>query len=210
MRNIADGIDAVLFDVGGVLVEMKGVPTMLAWLDNKVSVDELWALWLSSPVVREFETGRVEPDEFAEQIIREMSLPVSQQEFLSAFRGWLEGLYPGALELVRSVPARFKRATLCNTSVLHWPRLMSEFELEHAFHHHFASHVTGRIKPDREAFQHVVDTLGCKSSAVFFLDDNSINVDAAKKIGMRAVRVKGPSEARHALTEAGILSRSGV
>ncbi len=211
MRSTAaDEIDVVLFDVGGVLVEMKGVPTMLAWLDNKVKVDELWALWLSSPVVREFERGRIEPNEFADQIIREMSLPVTQEEFLSAFRGWLEGLYPGALELVYSVPASFQRATLCNTSVLHWPRLMSEFELEHAFHHHFASHVTGRIKPDREAFQHVVDTLRCTPGAVFFLDDNSINVEAAQKVGMRAVRVKGPGEARHALTEAGILSRSGV
>jgi glucose-1-phosphatase len=207
VRNIAQETDVVLFDVGGVLVEMKGIPTMLAWLDNKLSVDELWKLWLSSPVVREFETGRIEPSEFADRIIREMRLPVSQEEFLRAFRGWLEGLYPGALDLVRSVPARFRRATLCNTSVLHWPRLMSEFELEHAFHRHFASHVTGRIKPDQDAFQHVVDTLECKSSAVFFLDDNALNVEAAKSVGMRAVRVQGPAEARRALIEAGILGQ---
>lgn len=208
MKNVAGEIDVVLFDVGGVLVEMKGVPSMLAWLDHKISVEELWALWLSSPVVRKFETGRINPDEFADQIIREMSLPVSREIFLVAFRGWLEGLYPGALELVRSVPPRFRRATLCNTSVLHWPRLMSEFELEHAFHHHFASHLTGRIKPDREAFQQVMDTLDCKPSTVFFLDDNSLNVEAARQIGMRAVRVKGPSEARHALSEAGIIAGS--
>jgi glucose-1-phosphatase len=207
--RIAQEIEVVLFDVGGVLVEMKGVPTMLAWLDNRITVDELWRLWLSSPAVREFETGRIEPNEFADQVIREMSLPVSQEIFLTAFRGWLEGLYPGALELVRSVPGRFRRATLCNTSVLHWPRLMTDFELEHAFHYHFASHVTGRIKPDQEAFRHVVDTLGCKSSAIFFLDDNRLNVEAAKSVGMRAVRVQGPGEARHALNEAGILD-SGI
>jgi glucose-1-phosphatase len=135
-----------------------------------------------------------------------MSLPVNPEEFLSAFRGWLEGLYPGSLELVRSVPERFRRATLSNTSVLHWQRAMSEFELEDAFDYHFASHVTGRIKPDREAFQHVIDTMDCKPSAVFFLDDNSLNIEAARKAGMHAVRVKGPSEARQALTEAGILT----
>jgi glucose-1-phosphatase len=209
VRNIAREIEVVLFDVGGVLVEMKGVPTMLAWLDHKISVEKLWRLWLSSTAVREFETGRIEPSDFADQIIREMRLPVSDEEFLSAFRGWLEGLYPGALELVYSVPERFRRATLCNTSVLHWPRLMSDFELEHAFHHHFASHMTGRIKPDEDAFQHVVDTLGCKSSAIFFLDDNRLNVEAARKIGMRAVQVQGPTEARYALTEAGVLG-SGI
>lgn len=206
VRNVAGEIEVVLFDLGGVLVELHGVGTMLAWLDNKVSVDELWKLWLSSPVVRQFESGRAGPEEFADQIIREMSLPVGKAEFLSTFTSWVSGLYPGALELVRSVPERFTRATLCNTSVLHWPRLMNDLELDQAFHHHFASHLTGRIKPDPEAFQHVLDTLDCKPSSVFFLDDNSLNVEAAKKIGIHAVRVRGPAEASRALTETGIVT----
>ena len=40
VKNTAVTIDVVLFDVGGVLVEMKGVPTMLAWLDNRLSVED--------------------------------------------------------------------------------------------------------------------------------------------------------------------------
>lgn len=204
--SLASKIEVVVFDVGGVLVEMKGVPTMLGWLGNRVNADEMWKLWLSSPVVREFERGRATPEEFAEQIIQELSLPVGKEEFLAAFKSWLTGLYPGALEVVRSVPARFTRATLCNTSVLHWPRLMEEFELGPAFQHHFASHLTGRIKPDAAAFQLVLDTLHCKPSTVFFLDDNTINVDSARQMGMHAQRVNGPVEARHALIEAGILS----
>jgi glucose-1-phosphatase len=206
VKNIAGEIEVVLFDLGGVLVEMHGVPTMLAWLNNAISADELWRLWLSSPVVREFETGRTGPDEFADRIIQEMSLPVAREEFLSVFSGWVSGLYPGALELVRSVPERFTRATLSNTSILHWARLMKEYELEDVFHRHFASHLTGRIKPDREAFQFVVESLGCRPSAIFFLDDNLLNVEAAKAIGIHAVQTTGSAEARHALAEAGILS----
>lgn len=206
MKNIASEIEVVLFDLGGVLVEMHGVPTMLAWLNNSVNADELWKLWLSSPVVREFETGRTGPDEFADRIIQEMSLPVGRKEFLIAFSTWVSGLYPGALELVRSVPERFTRATLSNTSSLHWTRLMKEYELENVFHRHFASHLTGRIKPDPDAFQFVIESLDCRPSAIFFLDDNSLNVEAAKTVGMHAVRTKGLVEARHALVEAGILS----
>jgi glucose-1-phosphatase len=208
VSNLANGIEVVVFDLGGVLVELHGMSTMLGWLDNRLSADEFWSLWLSSPVVRQFESGRATPDEFADQIIRDLALPVGKPEFLAAFTSWAAGLYPGALELVRSVPQRFKRVTLCNTSVLHWPRLMTEFELEHAFDHHFASHLTGRIKPDAEAFDHVVETLGSRPSAVFFLDDNALNVDAAKRSGMNAVRVRGPVEARHALIEAGIVARN--
>jgi putative hydrolase of the HAD superfamily len=203
---LANQIEVILFDVGGVLVELRGIPTMLHWLDHRMGMEELWAVWLSSPAVREFETGRCAPDKFAAQIIRELSLPVDQQEFLDAFARWPASLYPGALDVVRSVPERFTRATLCNTSVLHWSRVLNDFELGTVFHHHFASHLTGRIKPDAEAFEHVVDTLRCKPSQVFFLDDNTLNVDAAKRCGMHAMRVQGPSEARVALETAGILA----
>lgn len=52
VHDIADKIQVALFDLGGVLVELRGVPTMLAWLDHRVSLEELWKLWLSSPTVR--------------------------------------------------------------------------------------------------------------------------------------------------------------
>jgi len=204
LKNFADNIQVVLFDLGGVLVELRGVPTMLAWLNHRVSLEELFALWLSSPVVRRFETGHATPNEFAEQIIRELSLPVSPKEFVANFQNWVVGLLPGALDVVRSVPSRFTRATLTNNSELHWRRLMSEFGLQDVFHHHFASHLTGKIKPDHEAFQNVLDTLGCSADSVFFLDDSALNVKAARGIGMHAVQVRGPAEARHALLEAGI------
>ena len=198
-------IQVVLFDLGGVLVELTGVPTMLSWLGNKITVDELWSRWLTSPTVRDFERGRVAPDIFADQIIQEMSLSVAREEFLLTFTGWIAGLYPGALELLNSLPAGLVRASLANTSVLHWPRLMNDLALEPHFHHHFPSHLTGRIKPDAEAFQHVVDTLACRPGTVLFLDDNKLNVETAQALGMHAACVKGPNEARQALADARIV-----
>jgi FMN phosphatase YigB (HAD superfamily) len=84
--------------------------------------------------------------------------------------------------------------------------MMKEFGLEGVFHHHFASHLTGKIKPDRDAYQNVLETLNCEASSVFFLDDSSLNVEAARQIGMHAVKVHGPDQARRALVEAGILN----
>lgn len=209
-RAETDKIQVVLFDLGGVLVELQGVPTMLGWLENRVTTEELWRMWLSSPAVREFETGRIGPDKFAAQVIREMSLPVNSEDFLTTFTSWVTGLYPGALELVHSIPPEFVRATLANTSDLHWPLIMSHPGLEDAFHRHFPSHLTGKIKPDQEAFQHVIATLGCSPDSVFFLDDNRLNVDAARRAGMHAAHVRGPAEARNALDAAGILRKSST
>jgi HAD superfamily hydrolase (TIGR01509 family) len=205
MSSSAGKIQVVIFDLGGVLVDMRGVPTILEWMENRFTAEQLWTHWLSSPTVRDFERGRVSADSFAEGIIGELRLPVAPADFLAAFTGWMAGLYPGALELVRSLPVGLTRATLANTSSLHWPRIMEEFELEQAFHHHFPSHLTGRIKPDAEAFQHAIESMGCAPGTALFLDDNRPNVDTARSLGMHAVQVKGPAQARQALVEAGIL-----
>ena len=111
---MSEKIKVVLFDIGGVLVELSGVSTMLEWMGGRVSRAEMWKMWLSSPTVRAFETGQIQPDPFASQLIEEMSLPVSGGELLKQFATWNLRLFPGALDLVASIPQRYTRATLCN------------------------------------------------------------------------------------------------
>jgi len=199
----------VLFDVGGVLVQLNGVPTMLRWLGRRVSTDELWKMWLTSPTVRAFESGQIAAEAFADQLIDDMTLPVGREQLLREFVEWMQGLFPGALELVESVPRKYVRATLCNTNALHWPRLMTDLRLAGAFDHHFASHLTGKLKPDEGAFLQVTESLGCRAQEVVFIDDNRMNVDGALKTGMRAFQVRGVDEARSVLREEGILEPPG-
>jgi putative hydrolase of the HAD superfamily len=86
--------------------------------------------------------------------------------------------------------------------------MMDDLGLGTIFDCHFASHLTGRIKPDEGAFLHVVAALGCKASEVLFLDDNKMNVEVAKTVGMEAERVRGVVEAEGALSRRGIISGS--
>ena len=83
---------------------------------------------------------------------------------------------------------------------------MGRMKLEKAFDHHFASHLTGKIKPDEEAFRHVTEALSCEAAEVLFLDDNRLNVDAAGEFGMNTALVKGVAEAEAVLLEHGILA----
>jgi glucose-1-phosphatase len=201
-----NGIRVVLFDLGGVLVELGGVPTVLSWMRNPIAPEELFRSWLTSPAVRAFETGRIEPDAFADQLIAEMSFQVGRDELLRELTGWPTGTFPGALELLERIPRRYTRATLSNTNSLHWPQVMGRMKLEKAFDHHFASHLTGKIKPDEEAFQHVLEALRCRADEVLFLDDNQLNVDAASHVGMQAHRVRGVEGAEAVLVKCGVIS----
>jgi|SRR5437899_1739045 len=168
MRFQRNKIRVVLFDVGGVLVELSGLAMLLSWLGHRATPEQVRGLWLTSPIVRSFETGKMQPAAFAEQIITELSLQVGSEEFLTELYTRSQRILPGAVELVRRVPRYYVRATLCNTNALQWPSLIKQRDLSGAFDHHFASHLTGRIKPDEEAFQHVLATLGCEGRDVFF------------------------------------------
>ena len=201
-------VRVVLFDIGGVLIPSSGVPTMLAWMRNTVSAEELWRMWLSSQCVRAFETGRLSPEEFANQAIADFRLPVQRDGFLEEMSRWSMTPFPGAIELIEQIPTRYVRATLSNTNVIHWQYIMRNAGLATAFPHHFPSHLIGKIKPDAEAFQHVTEALRCEPQEVLFLDDNELNVAGARSIGMQSVRVRGIVEAERALLDFGIISIS--
>ena len=205
MNAVHRDIDVVLFDVGGVLVELNGIETLLSWLDNGMTVEQVWVRWLRSTAVRQFETGLTDENEFAFAVTREFELNMDPARFLESFERWPIGVYPGVTQMLGRIPSRFRRALLSNSNALHWPRIMRDMGLGEAFERRFVSHLTGKIKPDRDAFEDVVDTLGCAPAQVLFLDDNKLNVDGAKDFGMHAVRVVGPREAQRVLIEFGII-----
>lgn len=197
-------IRLILFDVGGVLIELSGIPMFLRWVENRITVEQMYTFWLTSPIVRAFETGKIGADLFGEQLIAELRLPVSKEEFVRSLSIWGQRVLPGAMQLVQRLPPHYLRATLCNTNAVHWPNVLEHRELLSGFDHHFASHLTGKIKPDPDAFEHVLATLACQPTETVFVDDSRLNVEAAQRIGIRAFQVKGPAEAERALQGAGI------
>ena len=197
--------DVVVFDLGGVLAEFGGVERMrtLAGLDDD---DELWRRWLTCEWVRRFERGTCTPEDFAAGVVADWGLSLTGEAFLTEFREWLVGPLPGAEDLVsRTRAAGVPVAVLSNTNKVHWEAGASQGPLVSMFDRAFLSFEVGMVKPDREIFERVVDHFDVEPAQVLFLDDNRINVDAARAAGLQAERVVGVSEARAALTAAGVL-----
>lgn len=196
-------IDVVLFDLGGVLVELGGIQEF-AGLAKEPREDEIWRRWLSCPWVRRFERGQCDPDAFARGMVDEWSLPLEPEAFLEAFAGWPKGLLPGARELVTATRGRAGVACLSNTNALHVQREWSDRGVLALFDTHFLSHEMGLVKPDREAFLHVVERLDRPADRILFLDDNAINVEGARAAGLRAERAVGVEGARAVLAAHGL------
>ena len=198
-------VDVILFDLGGVLVELAGVDQMIAWSRGISSHEELWRRWLESSAVRRFETGAIGRDDFAVAVIDEFGCAGGVDEFLAAFTWWPRSVFPGAFELLHSLRDRYRLASVSNTNEIHWDRFSNTWKLDSAFHHNFPSYLVGKLKPDAEYFEHVLQELDVPASTVLFIDDNAINVDAAARLGMLTRRGVGVEGARRAFVDLGLI-----
>jgi putative hydrolase of the HAD superfamily len=196
--------EVVVFDLGGVLVRLGGAGA-LGRLVGESDEEAVWRLWLGCPWVRRYERGLCTRAEFARGMVERYRLPLSEAEFLESFRRWPLGLYEGAAELVAALAPGLRRACFSNTNELHWGEQRDAWRLGGLFHHTFVSHEIGLVKPDREAFEHVLAALGCRPAAILFLDDNAQNVAGARAAGLDAERVLGPAGAREILAARGLL-----
>ncbi|MEZ4862841.1 MAG: HAD family phosphatase [Caldilineaceae bacterium] len=202
--------DAIVFDLGGVLIELSGVDRMLELLQHQLTVEELWTRWLTSPAVHQFETGQIDADVFTTLLFTEFGITIDAAQFIAEFTSWPQGLYPGATDLLRALAPHYQLACLTNTNALHWPRICDEMGVLDHFTAHFASHEVGMVKPHPEIFAHVLDALGYAPERILFLDDNRLNVEAAQAVGISAHRVVGLAGAIMQLTALGILPVAGA
>lgn len=198
-------VEMVLFDLGGVLIELLGVPAMqeMAGIESH---DELWHRWLTCRWVRRFESGRCSDHDFATGVVEDWRLSLSPAAFLDHFRTWPTGPLPGAEELVRQLKSHVPVGCLSNTNVVHWNDHASGWPLIELLDPKFLSFEMGVLKPDRDIFEQVAKLTGLPPERVLFLDDNLVNVEGARALGFQARRVVGVEQAKRALTEAGVIN----
>jgi putative hydrolase of the HAD superfamily len=197
-------VDIVLFDLGGVLIELGGVAS-LQTMAGIADDEAVWQKWLTSPWVRRFEAGQCSADEFSGGVVSEWDLPVTPDQFLEIFRVWPVGPLPGSSELLADVQRQVPIGCLSNTNTLHWDHQFARWPILGMFDYRFLSFDLGLVKPDRSVFKAVADRLPVGTDRVLFLDDNALNSDAARSFGFLSERVRGVEEARQVLENVGVL-----
>jgi HAD superfamily hydrolase (TIGR01509 family) len=196
-------IKVLLFDLGGVLLRLNNPGETF---DLHISESEFLERWIHSPAVREFERGAIDAESFAKSIVLEVELPYDWRKFLEKFEALPVQLFPGIAELLDIMPPHYRRVLLSNTNAIHWHRTGVADELAHRFENVYLSYVTGRLKPDTNAFQLVQDELGCEMQQIVFFDDNPANILAAKEIGCRSFLTRGVDELRASLGQLGVIA----
>ena len=204
--QVPQAYQVILFDLGGVLVDVESVAALQRLMGRPLPQEEVWQRWLTASIwVSTFESGRCTPEAFAAGIVAEWGLTVTAGAFLDDFSYWPKRLFPGVREMLAQLAPHCTLACLSNTNSVHWPHMRDTLGLRGLLHRYYLSHEIGHLKPARAAFEHVLADLGCAPHGVVFLDDNQLNVDAAQAVGLQAYRTVGIAEVQTTLRALGLL-----
>jgi glucose-1-phosphatase len=197
-------VEFVLFDLGGVLVELgdlSDLRAMTRYEGDPVSWQQILEPWLCR-----FETGQCSASEFATGVVTDWGVDITPERCLEVFREWAIGPYPGTAALLSEVQQVVEIGCLSNTNTMHWQDQSTRWPELTTFDHRFLSFELGLRKPDREVFQAVTDRLPYDRGRILFLDDLGANADAARAFGFRSIQVRGLGEVEVVLRETGLLS----
>jgi putative hydrolase of the HAD superfamily len=192
----------LLFDLGGVLVEVAIFDALKELLGEALTDDEVRERWLRSVAVRSFELGRVSPAAFAAQFVVEWHVPLTPAAFLHEFQAWVKEPSAEAVALVGRLRHDYHVSCLSNCNEVHWTVMAP---LVTSFDSAFSSHLLGEIKPDRAVFERIMSELPVEPERLWFFDDSLSNVRAAERLGIKAFQVHGVAGTTTALRREGLI-----
>jgi HAD superfamily hydrolase (TIGR01509 family) len=204
------GIEAGIFDVGGVLIANTSdaiVRDITATLQiGEHAFARAWATL--GPLLG---AGRIEEDAFWRQVVAatgaagRVPVPPEESLFVREYaRGWLE--HREVLDLVTRVRrAELKTAALSNTIAPHVAYMLRR-DLFRDFDLRVFSNEVGASKPDPAIYLHTLRRLGLEDrpTAAFFVDDRQENVDAALRLGIRGLLFRDAAQLERDLAALGV------
>jgi len=160
------------------------------------------------------ERGELTEREFLDDLAWGLEQELGHRPKLHRFREiWFEALQPNEpmLALMRELSERGYRMAILTNNVREWEELWrSKLPVDEIFELVVDSAWVGMRKPEPEIYTLTIDRLDSDldPAQCLFIDDNELNVDAARDLGLKAVRFESNEQAIPEIRE--VLSLDGA
>jgi 2-haloacid dehalogenase len=200
--------DAVVFDLGGVLVDWDPRYLYRTLLPSDEAVEQFLAEVTTPSWNAAQDAGRT----WASAVEALTADFPEHAELISAYdERWIEtigGPIDGTVELLRELRDRdgVEIYALTNWSAEKFPLAIERFEFLSWFAGIVVSGTERIVKPDPRIFQLLLERYGLEASSTVYIDDNPPNVDAAAELGMTSLHFTGPDRLRDELSQLGLVA----
>lgn len=198
-------IKAVIFDLGRVIIPFdfhRGYRRLEALCG--IPAAEIPARLVGSPLVADFESGKIEPRDFVGQFCSHLDVDIPYQDFCNI---WSSIFLPDPLipeAMLEGIARNYRLVLLSNTNPIHFKMLAETYPLLRHFHSYVLSYEVGAMKPLPLIYQRAIEAAGCQPGECFFTDDIEAFVDAAKAQGIDAVQFQSAAQIEAELRKRGV------
>jgi FMN phosphatase YigB (HAD superfamily) len=197
----------LIFDLGGVIVPLdfhRGY-TVIERICPYTAKDIPARIGATDLVLR-FETGKVEPLPFFQELSELLGLRIGYEEFREV---WSSIFVPGSLlpdSLFLDLKSRgYRLVLLSNTNAIHYEIACDRYSPLNYFDDFALSFEIGAMKPSPEIYASAIEKAGCAPEECFFIDDIETNVAGARRAGMQAVQFQSHEQLMEELRTRGVL-----
>jgi 2-haloacid dehalogenase len=199
-------VDAGVFDLGGVLIDWNPRHLYRQLFDDEAAMEEFLATVCTLEWHVAHDLGQSTAESCAE-------LALEYPEHASMILAWAErseDMIGGAIADTVSILAELRAAgvrcyVLSNMEPETFPLRLERFDFLHWFDGHVISGLEGIVKPDPKIFHRMLRRFDLQPSRTVFIDDSAVNVEAAREIGIKALRFESPGQLRKDLEKLGVL-----
>ena len=196
---------ALIFDLGGVLIEFDFKRAFSAWKDiSRLSLEELQRSFRFDEMYEQHERGEITASRYFAHLRDKLALADDLDRIAQGWNAIFSAEIGPTLRLIAAVRANIPCYAFTNTNQSHQETWMRMFPaVATSFEKVFASHEIGLRKPELRAFAYIANELDLPVDELLFFDDLQENVDGAKAAGLQAVLVRTPEDVRNALEAIG-------
>ncbi len=217
-------IKAIIFDLGGVLIDLDLERCRKAFAEDVGyrKINELLDAWHQKGFYSDLEEGKLSADEFRRKIIEGSafaghsapstesvpsaeSVPaVSPDDVDHAMWALLTGIEPYKIDFLRELSGKYDLYLLSNNNGISMVRCRQIFEeaglpMEKVFRKQYLSYEMKMLKPSPQIYRAVIEDIGLSPDEMLFIDDSVSNVAAAASLGIHAVQYVPGADLRTAV-----------
>ncbi len=193
--------DALLFDLGGVLIELDWDAMFAHWARaSGIEAGVLRGRFGFDEPYERHERGEIATPEYFAALRTRMGFALGDADIAEGWGRIFPRAVPDTIALLERLAARVPLYLFSNTNPAHQAVWQRDFAHHlRPFRRMFTSCEIGVRKPERRAFEHVAREIGVPAPRILFFDDTLENVHAARAAGLQAVHVRSPGDVRSAV-----------